>query len=42
MVETSNLEIDKFSGNLQQYLSFIDMFEECVEEVADTDQDCCS
>ena len=28
----------KFSGNPQQYLSFIAIFEECVEEVADTDQ----
>ena len=33
------LEIYKFSGNPEQYLSFIAMFEECVEEVADTDQE---
>ena len=33
------LEIDKFSGNPEEYLSFIAMFEECVEEVADIDQE---
>ena len=33
------LEIDKFTGNPEEYLSFIAMFEECVEEVADTDQE---
>ena len=32
------LDIDKFSGNPGEYLSFMAMFEECVEEVADTDQ----
>ena len=42
MVKLSTLlkqEIEKVSGNTEQYLSFIAMFEECVEEVADTDQE---